>query len=404
MRILMAHNYYQQRGGEESIFETEAGLLELNGHIVDRYTVHNDQVEGANPFTLAADTLWNQKIYRDLRRVIRQNQPQVVHFQNTFPLISPAAYYAVKAEGLPVIQTLHNYRLLCPNALFFREGKVCVDCLGKSIPIPGVIHGCYRNSHVASAGVAAMLGLHSLLKTWSLTVDAFIVYSQFAMNKFIAGGLPPEKLLFKTNSLHPVPDVGLGRGGYALFVGRLSVEKGLGVMLKAWEQLNGRIPLKIVGDGPMLPLVKDAQARIPGVEWLGRQSLDEVYRLMGEASFLVFPSEWYETFGRVAVEAFSKGTPVIAANIGAISELVTPNRTGLHFRASDPDDLVAQVEWALEHPEKMALMRQEARIEFETKYTTDANYQRLVEIYHQAQANTLKSTSNKVTPVSSANL
>jgi len=230
------------------------------------------------------------------------------------------------------------------------------------------------------------------------------VYSQFAMNKFIAGGLPPEKLLFKTNSLHPVPDVGLGRGGYALFVGRLSVEKGLGVMLKAWEQLNGRIPLKIVGDGPMLPLVKDAQARIPGVEWLGRQSLDEVYRLMGEASFLVFPSEWYETFGRVAVEAFSKGTPVIAANIGAISELVTPNRTGLHFRASDPDDLVAQVEWALEHPEKMALMRQEARIEFETKYTTDANYQRLVEIYHQAQANTLKSTSNKVTPVSSANL
>ena len=391
MRILMVHNYYQQPGGEESIFETEIGLLESNGHIVDRYTVHNDQIEGEHPLTLAADTLWNHKIYRDLRQLIRQNPPQIVHFQNTFPLISPAAYYAAKAEGIPVVQTLHNYRLICPNALFFREGKVCVDCLGKPIPLPGVIHGCYRNSRVATAGVAAMLSLHSLLKTWSTAVDAFIVYSQFALNKFIEGGLPPEKLLFKTNSLSPVPEVGLGQGGYAIFVGRLSVEKGLGVMLKAWEQLHGRIPLKIVGDGPMLPLVQETQLRVPGVEWLGRQSLDEVYRLMGEAAFLVFPSEWYETFGRVAIEAFAKGTPVIASDIGAISELVTPHHTGLHFRASDPSDLVTQVEWALSHPEEMALMRQNARTEFETKYSTTKNYQRLIEIYHQVQANALKS-------------
>ena len=404
MRVLMAHNYYQQPGGEESIFETEAGLLELNGHTVDRYTVHNDQIKGANSFTLAANTLWNRQIYRDLRRVIRQSQPQVVHFQNTFPLISPAAYYAAKAEGVPVVQTLHNYRLLCPNALFFREGKVCLDCLGKSVPFPGVIHGCYRDSRVASAGVAAMLSLHSFLKTWSVAVDAFIVCSQFALNKFVEGGLPPEKLLLKANSLYPAPDVGRGQGGYALFVGRLSVEKGLGVMLKAWEQLEGKIPLKIVGDGPMLPLVQDAQSRIPGVEWLGRKPLDQVYQLMGEASFLVFPSEWYETFGRVAIEAFTKGTPVIAADIGAIAELITHTHTGLLFRASDPGDLATQVKWALSHPEEMHLMRQAVRHEFETKYTATKNYQRLIEIYHQAQINASKSNRKKTDAVSPANL
>ena len=381
MRVLMVHNYYQQRGGEESIFETESTMLEAKGHTVDLYSLHNDDIAGANPLVLAAKTLWNQKVYQELRQTIRKTRPEIVHFHNTFPLISPAAYYAAQAEGVPVVQTLHNYRLLCPNGLFFREGKVCEDCLGKAIPLPGVIHGCYRNSRAASAGVAAMLSLHTFLKTWSKAVDVFIAYSQFAMNKFVEGGIPREKLAFKTNSLHPAPDVGQGQGNYALFVGRLSTEKGLGVMLDAWEQLGQKIPLKVVGDGPMAPLVQAAQARVPNLEWVGRKPLEEVYQLMGEASFLVFPSEWYETFGRVAMEAFATGTPVIAANIGAISELITPYQTGLHFKASDSQDLVTQVEWALSHPQEMLQMRQTVRAEFEMKYMPDKNYRRLMEIY-----------------------
>jgi glycosyltransferase involved in cell wall biosynthesis len=377
----MVHNYYQQRGGEESIFETESSMLESKGHTVDLYSLHNDDIAGANPLVLAAKTLWNQEVYQELRQTIRKIRPEIVHFHNTFPLISPAAYYAAQAEGVPVVQTLHNYRLLCPNGLFFREGKVCEDCLGKTIPLPGVIHSCYRNSRAASAGVASMLSLHTLLKTWSKAVDVFIAYSQFAMDKFVEGGIPPEKLAFKTNSLHPAPDVGQGQGNYALFVGRLSTEKGLGVMLDAWEQLGQKIPLKIVGDGPMAPLVKAAQSRVPNLEWVGRKPLEEVYQLMGNATFFVFPSEWYETFGRVAMEAFATGTPVIAANIGAISELITPYQTGLHFKASDSQDLVTQVEWALSHPQEMMQMRQTARTEFEMKYTPDRNYRRLMEIY-----------------------
>ena len=388
MRILTAHNFYQQPGGEEQIFATESALLEAYGHEVVRYTLHNDEIKGANPLLLAKNTLWNSSVYQAVRSLIRQEKPQIAHFHNTFPMISPAAYYAAKDEGIPVVQTLHNYRLLCPNALFFREGRVCEDCLGKPIPLPGVVHGCYRGSRSASALVAATMGFHSLLGTWSQAVDVFIAYSQFALSKFIQGGLPAEKMAFKTNFLHPAPLPGSGKGGYGLFVGRLSVEKGLGVMLDAWRQLEGKVPLKILGDGPMAGLVKEAMQEMPEIEWLGRRPLEEVYEVMGEAAFLVFPSEWYETFGRVAIEAFAKGTPVVASNIGAISELVDHERTGLLFRPSDPVDLAAKINWLLSNPQKLSQMRQEARTEFDAKFTAADNYKRLIKIYQTAINNT----------------
>jgi len=374
MRILVVHNYYQQTGGEDQIFATECALLEARGHEVRRYTVHNDQIKGMNPLILAKATVWNSDIYQQL---------QIVHFHNTFPLISPAAYYAVKAEGVPVVQTLHNYRLLCLNAYFFRDGHTCEDCLGKLVPWPGVVHNCYR-SRAASSTLAAMLPIHSLLGTWMKAVDVFIAYSKFAHNKFIQGGLPANKIAFKTNFLHPAPCPGQGKGGYGLFVGRLSPEKGLSTLLAAWETLGSKVPLKIVGDGPLSQQVAEAVERVPGVEWLGLQSLTKVYELMGEAAFLVFPSEWYETFGRVAIEAFAKGTPVIAADIGAVAELVDHGRTGLRFRPGDPEDLRAKVEWTLAHPGELAQMRREARVEFEAKYTAEQNYQILMSIYERA--------------------
>jgi glycosyltransferase involved in cell wall biosynthesis len=384
MRILAVHNYYQQPGGEEQIFDTETNLLESCGHEMLRYTLDNDQIVGMKPLALAKNTMWNSSVYQDLRSLIRREKPQVAHFHNTFPLISPAAYYAARDEGVAVVQTLHNYRLLCPNALFFREGRICEDCLGKPLPLPGVVHGCYRDSHNASAMVAGMMSFHSLLGTWQNVVDVFIAYSQFAMDKFVQGGLPAKKILFKTNFLHPVPEVGEGKGGYALFVGRLSVEKGLGVMLEAWRQLGGKIPLKILGDGPMAGLVTEAMQEMPEIEWLGRRSLEEVYEVVGDAAFLVFPSEWYETFGRVAIEAFAKGTPVVASRIGAIAELIDHERTGLLFEPSNPADLAAKIHWLLAHPQELRQMRQEARSEFEAKYTTADNYKRLIEIYQTA--------------------
>jgi glycosyltransferase involved in cell wall biosynthesis len=384
MKVLTVHNNYQQPGGEEQIFATETALLESYGHEILRYTLDNSSIPQQNPLQLAKNTLWNRSVYDELRSLIRQKQPQVAHFHNTWPLISPAAYYAARDEGVAVIQTLHNYRLLCPNALFFRDGRVCEDCLGRALPLPGVVHGCYRGSRSQSAMVAATVSLHSLLGTWTKVVDTFIVYSQFAMDKFIQGGLPAQKLAFKTNFLHPAPAVGDGSGGYAVFVGRLSIEKGLGVMLDAWRQLGGKLPLKILGDGQMASLVTDAIAEMPEIEWLGRKPLTEVYDIVGNATCLVFPSEWYETFGRVAIEAFAKGTPVVASNIGAIAELVEHQRNGLLFRPSDSTDLAAQINWLLDRPQELQQMRLNARAEFDFKYTAGDNCKRLIEIYQHA--------------------
>jgi len=382
MRILALHTHYQQRGGEDESFSAEVALLQERGHQVQPVTFHNQGLETLRRWEQAAVTLWNREAYRQVREAIRTFRPDLVHIHNTFPLASPAVIHAAKAEGVPVVMTLRNYRLLCVNALLFREGRVCEACLGR-IPWRGAVYGCYRQSRAASAVVAGMLTLHRLLGTWSL-VDRFIALTDFARQKFIQAGFPPEKLAVKPNFVHPDPGPGEGRGGYALFVGRLSPEKGIRTLLRAWERLGGKVPLKIVGDGPLAGDVRQAVRQMPGVEWLGRKTPDEVYTLMGNAAFLVFPSEWYETFGRVAIEAFAKSTPVLAADIGAVAEVTEPGRTGLHFRPGDPEDLAAKVEWLLAHPTELARMRKEARAEYEAKYTAERNYQLLMEIYGQA--------------------
>jgi len=384
MKVLAVHNRYQRPGGEDQVFVDETALLETRNHRVLRYEVHNDQVKQMNRLTLAKDTIWNTSAYRELGALIRRERPDVVHFHNTLPLVSPAGYYAARAEGVPVIQTLHNYRLLCPVALFFRDGRVCEDCMGKAVPWPGVVHRCYRGSRAASGVIATMLTVHRALRTWTEMVDVYVALTEFARNKFIEGGLPAWKTVVKPNFVAPDPGRGQGGGGYALFVGRLAPEKGTETMLAAWDRLGTRIPLKIVGDGPLRDRVVEAAARQSNVEWLGHRPMADVHALMGKADMLVFPSQWYETFGRVAAEAFATGTPVIAANIGAVAELVEHGRTGLKFRPGDPEDLVTQVEWALSHSAELRNMREEVRAEFEAKYTAERNYRALMEIYEAA--------------------
>jgi glycosyltransferase involved in cell wall biosynthesis len=225
-----------------------------------------------------------------------------------------------------------------------------------------------------------MIAIHRALQTWTKMVDRYIVLTEFAREKFIQGGIPAEKLIVKPNFV-PDPGLGKGTGGYALYAGRLSPEKGIGLLLSAWKQLGTKVPLKIVGDGPLATQVTEAVRTIPGVEWLGRKPLEEVYALLKEASFLVFPSQWYEGLPRILIESFAVGTPVIAANLGSMISLVKPYGTGLHFQAGNSEDLVAKVEWFLSHPEKVAKMRQEVRSEYESQYTPQENYRQLREIY-----------------------
>ena len=385
MRILSIHNQYQIRGGEDESRELEEQLLQDHGHIVDVYEETNHDIQNYSSLHLAFKTIWSQQSYDFVRQRLRTHRYDLIHVQNFFPLISPSVYYAAQAEGVPVVQTLRNYRLVCPNALFFRDGQVCEDCVGKPIPYPGIVHGCYKKNRLASASVAAMISSHRALKTWLKQVNVFIALTQFAKQKLVEGGLPAEKIVVKPNFIYPDPGMGSGQSNFALYVGRLSVEKGLDTLLEAWQTLPQPFPLKIVGDGPLANMVQQTASAFPNIEWLGRQPMTEVHRLMGEASVLVFPSKWYETFGRVAIEAFAKGTPVIASRIGAIAELIDDGKTGLYFEPANAQQLAQKVAWFLNNPANHLAMRQAARQRFLDHYTEEINYQQLISIYDKVQ-------------------
>ena len=386
MKILLCHNFYQQPGGEDLCFAAEGSLLESHGHQVLRFTRHNDAIVRMKRFDVAPRTLWNRDTFHGLRELIRRERPSVMHCTNTFPLISPAAYYAARAEGVPIVQSLHNYRLFCLNACFLRSDHVCEDCLKKAVPWPGVLHGCYRSSRTASAVVAAMLSLHRLMRTWTRMVDRYYTLTEFSRGKFIVGGLPAQQVAVKPNFIHPDPSPGRGQGGYAVFIGRLSPEKGIKTLLSAWRQLGGRLPLKIIGDGPLAASVKAAANQTAGIDWLGRRQHQEVLRLIGEATCLVMPSIVYETFGRTIIEAYAKGTPVVASRLGAMAELVHEGRTGLLFEPGNAADLALKIHSLLGNPERSAEMRIATRREYEEKYTAETNYRMLMRIYEEAVA------------------
>jgi glycosyltransferase involved in cell wall biosynthesis len=229
-----------------------------------------------------------------------------------------------------------------------------------------------------------MLSVHRALGTWRRSVSCFIALSDFARNRFVAGGLLPEKIAIKPNFVDPDPGIGSGEGNYALFVGRLAEEKGIGTLLAAWSQLSLRPKLKIIGDGPLAPKVANAAATISEIEWLGSRSREEVSRAMAEASVLILPSTWYEGFPLVVAEAFAAGLPIIASRIGALAEIVSDERTGFLVSPGNPDELGKAVSRAFSHREKLKVIRFQARSEFERKYTAEANYAHLIAIYEGA--------------------
>lgn len=382
--VLVVHNLYQQSGGEDEVVRAESEMLRARGHDLREYCLSNKTIDGTGRIALLRATLWNSESYRRLTEILSDaSHVGIAHFHNTFPLISPAAYYAMQQMGVPVIQTLHNYRLLCPSAALFREGAVCEQCLGRAIPWPGVVHACYRGSRVASTAVASMLTLHRALGTWTRKVDVYIALTEFARRKFIEGGLPPERILVKPNF---AVDHGAGRhdGEYALFVGRLAPEKGLDVLVDAWNDVRRHHPtlrLKVAGTGPLEALLYERRA---GVEWLGWQSAASITELMKGARLLIVPSTWYEGFPMTIVEAYATGLPVVASGLGSLAEIVREGLTGRLCRPGDARDLANVLVSVLSDPDALTAMQSHARREYETKYTPQRNYEQLTAIYRLA--------------------
>lgn len=377
LRVMVAHGAYQQRGGEDSVVEDEIALLRKYGHEVELYTRHNDEVVHVSRVALAAQTIWSEPSARQLRERIAAFRPDVLHVHNTFPLLSPSIYWAARRAGVPVVQTLHNFRLLCPQAMFLREGRICESCLGH-LPWAGVRHGCFRDSVPMTAVMGTMIGVHRALGTWQRHVDRYIALNEFCRRKFVEGGLPAERMVVKPNFVD-APTAPSGPRSGLLFVGRLSKEKGVDAMVQAANGLDAGV-LRVAGHGPLSSSLEG----VASIQALGSLDAAGVRDEMGRAVALLVPSIWYENFPRTLVEAYASGLPVIASRIGALADLVEDGVTGLLVEPGDAQSLGAAMRWALAHPDRMAQMGTQARRLYEREYTAGRNHGLLVAIYRDA--------------------
>ncbi|MBI9050318.1 MAG: glycosyltransferase family 4 protein [Anaerolineaceae bacterium] len=383
MKILIAHNYYLQAGGEDVVFKEEAKLLEFHGHQVYQCSMNNETINEMNSIEVGLKTIWNPDGYQLIRENIEKTNPDIVHFHNTFPLISPAGYEAAYDCKIPVVQTLHNYRLLCLNATLMRDGKVCELCIGRTPPIPGIRYKCYHEAFLPSATVAMMLTLHRFRKTFQTRVNSFIVLSKFAENLFIRAGIPKEKTHIKPNfifdnSTNAQPAIDKK---YFLFVGRLSQEKGILSLLEAVKKTQ--YPIKIVGSGPLENLVIQYinENNLSNCEYLGQVARDEVLSLMQGAIAIIIPSLWYEGFPMIIAEAFSQGTPILASRLGVLGEILDEVECGIGFSPGDSNAIMEAMTIAWKDLLTMEKFGVNAYHEFQKRFSSNAAYQSLLRIY-----------------------
>ena len=363
-------------------------MLERAGHTVVAYHRTNHEIGALNivgQLDLAKRTIWASDSLAEFDALITSEKPDVVHIHNTFIVISPSIYSACRKRGIPVVQTLHNFRFLCPPSNLFRDGKVCEECIDHSL-LRAIEHKCYRESASATAVVAAMLSFHRLIKTLERSVDRYIALTQFSREKFISSGFPADKISVKPNFLESDPRVRQQAGDYALYIGRFSPDKGVPTLIDAWSKVPKDFRLQIVGDGTeRADLQAEARRRqLRNITFRGFLSREDTLATLKGARFLVMPSLWYETFGLVIVEAFACGVPVVCSRLGAMAELVGDGVNGLHFTPGDAADLAEKVIWAWHNPGALEFMGRNGRAEFENRYTSEKNYPALMEVYEQA--------------------
>lgn len=382
MKVLMVHNRYQQRGGEDAVVEAEVRLLAANGVDVRRFDADNDSIQGLMSKVQVSIGQFGlpNAVKTRFHKTLSEFCPDVVHVHNWFPTLSPAVFQICRRAHVPAIHTVHNYRLLCAGATLFRNGHVCEDCIGTTFRTPGIAHGCYHQSRIGSAVATAGMLANWSLGTWQHSVDRFIALSEFARRKLIEGGLPADKIIVKPNFVDPDPGPRSGAGGYLLYAGRLTEEKGLRVLLQCWKSAAELPMLKIAGTGPLQEEVREAASLLPNLHWLGNRSTEDVLELMGNASALICPSLWYEGMPRVVIESLAVGTPVIASNIGCYPEMIIDGKTGALFPTGDAAALVACLRNLIQ-TDALAAMRNGARHCFENNYTGERNLSLLLNVY-----------------------
>lgn len=389
--ILFVHNTYREKGGEESVIRTSRQLLERNGYSISFFERRSDdflKASFASRFLSTLQIPFSFDVYFALRKKIREVGAKLVHAHNIFPFISPSVYSAAHAEGVPVVHTLHNYRTLCVNGLFLRDGKPCERCIGGNT-LHAVGGRCYGGSLPQSIAMAGNLAIHRLFGTWKNGADAYIALSEFSKRKFVEGGLPEDKIRVMPNFLdvasYPFES---NPEKYLLFLGRLSQEKGLKTLLAAYEKLKVKTaapPLEIIGDGPLQGFLTEYMKSHPelSIRWHGRLEGNEKIERLKKAALLVFPSECYENCPLTILESLAVGTPVVGSKLGGTQELIKNDATGAHFSAADPNDLAQTLASLLADTEKLYSMRVRSREEAERRFDSSLGLQRLVALYDE---------------------
>jgi glycosyltransferase involved in cell wall biosynthesis len=392
MKILWLHNAARANhtGGEDTVANMEEALLRSRGEEIIKYDRRNDEFTNYNLFQKASlfwNTSWSKRSYNDVTKLIRTRRPEIAHVHNYFPLLSPAVIWACHDQGVPVVLTLHNYRMLCCNGIFHRNGDHCHECVEHG-PWRGVRYGCVNNSKAQTAAAARMIQTHQRLKTWQDAVTIYIGLTEYGIKPFLEMGIPRDKIEIKPHFIDPDPGVGRDLG-YALFVGRLIENKGVRQLVDVWSTIDN-LPLKIVGEGPLgAELREQAAAMGANIQFLGLQPSDEVLQQLHGARVLLVPSLHREGFPRVVTEGLACGVPIIASNVEPLPSIVQDGDTGLIFAARNLADLQAKIEQMNDDVEARQRMRHAARVDYENNYNADSNYQRLVDIYRQAIAQDL---------------
>lgn len=386
MKITIVHNRYVHPGGEDSVVLSEIEMLRKYGHEVSLYEADNAEIQKMPLWSKLhfsfTDFLGSPLVYKDFLQFLQQDRPDIVHIHNSFYMLGPSIYLVAHDLGIPIIQTLHNYRFLCPNALFFRDGHNCEECVEKGSFLPAIKHRCWQGSFFKTVQLSQLLMHYKQLGVFN-KIDQFIVTSQFSLSRYEKAGWDVSKFAVKPNFLEFVNEVKEYQNEFALYVGTLQPYKGIKTLLDAWEELD--FPLKIVGSGPLENYVKQRISTLKNVEYLGQKSFEDVNSLIDKAGFLVLPSECYENFPRVIVEAFAQAKPVIASRMGAMAELVRDGETGLHFKAGNSVQLANQVKRLINDCELAKDMGINARKIFENTYTMEKNYQQLINIYQSVR-------------------
>lgn len=398
MKVVIVHNYYQQAGGEDQVVAAETALLQSHGHQVLSYVVHNDSLTSVwQRLMLLLDCIFSLRHYRRFQAFLAAQKPDLVHVHNYFPLLSPAIFYAAKKAGVPVVHSLHNFRAICPSATLFDGLQVNTRSIRHS-PFWTVRQKIYRGSYAGTFLLYLMVVLHRRFGSWRQQVDVFIALSESQRQIYRQAGWPLEKIALKPNFTLPPREftaVELASApplpmGACLYVGRLAREKGLLLLLQAWQHQQS--PLYLVGTGPLQAEVQQAAAHNPWIRPLGQQSARQLQLLMQQATLLLVPSLCLESFGLVVLEAFWQRLPVLVAGHGALADLVQHAQNGWHFLPGDASDLRSQANLLLQNSELRQQLAQAGWQSAQHHYQPEQNYQQLMTIYHQAQLNSQRSS------------